>query len=123
MTVVTNTSIAIGLFRRSLLRLSSWWPAALAAMILATPGASLFEAREVERSESSNPVEERGSCTEFVATAESAQARRPFDRNAKAFRSGQHAPRLKCTYASSDGPGRSVSGHRLANGLCAPLLC
>ena len=123
MTVVTNTSIMVGLFRRSSLRLSSCWLAVLAAVILATPGATLFGATEVELSESSNPAEDRGNVSEFVATAGSAAARRSIERTTHACELTRDTVGSARLLASGRMLARCVTGHRLANGLRAPLLC
>jgi len=123
MTVVTNTSIVVGLFRRSSLRQSSCWLAVLAAVILATPGATLFAAPEAELSESSNPAEDRGNVSECVATAGSAAARRSIERTTHACELKRDTVGSTRFRASVTMPVRCVTGHRLANGFCAPLLC
>ena len=123
MTVVTNTSLVVAYFRRSSLRLSSCWPAVLAAVILATPGATLFAVTEVELSESSNPAEDRGDVSEFVATATSASARRAAERTTHAWELKRDTVGSARLLASGRMLARCVTGHRLANGLCAPLLC
>ena len=123
MTVVRNTPFAIGLFRRWLLCLSSLRPAVLAAVILATPGATTFASPEFELSESSNPAEDRGDVSEFVATAGSAAARRSIERSRHACELKRDAVGSTRLRESGRQPVRCVTGHRLANGICAPLLC
>ena len=118
-----TTLIAVRHFGRSVLRISSCWQVVLAAVMLVSPCAGFFEGQEVELTESSTPVEERGENSEFLETAESIPIRRTLGRATDAFGwkwISSDSIRLR---ASNQRPKRFVAGHRLANGLRAPLRC
>ena len=123
MTFLRLTSIAIRRLRRLLPHSLNCWQVLLAAVMLVAPGASLLEGQEVELTESSAPVEERGDCSEFFATPGAALTRRSWGRATSAFgwkRFFDGGIRFPASHPRSE---RFVSGHRLANGLCAPRLC
>lgn len=123
MTFLRLTSIAVRRCGRFVLRVSSCWQIVLAAVMLASPCAGFFEGQEVELTESSVPAEERGDCSEFLAVAGSVPSRGTFERTTSPW--GGNRASVDCArFRSSDPrPGRFVTGHRLANGLRAPLRC
>ena len=123
MTFLRLTSIAVRRFGCSVLRLSNCGQMILATAMLALPCAGFFEGQEVESPESSTPVEERGDCPEFLATAGVAPTRRSRERTTSEFGLKRDSDGSIRLHASHLRPGRFVSGHRLANGLCAPLRC
>ena len=123
MTFLRLTSIAVRRFGRSVLRLSNCRQMILATAILASPCAGFFEGQEVESPESSTPVEERGDGSELLATAGAAPTRRSLERTTSAFGLKRDTDGSTRLHASHLRLGRFVSGHRLANGLYAPLRC
>ena len=123
MTFLRLTTITARRLGRYALRLSSSLRLIVAAAILATSGVSLLDNPEAEAAETSAPAEERGEYSEFFATAGCIPARRFRGRTTRALGLRRNVIGIRRLYAVAPRPVRGASGHRLANGLCAPLRC
>lgn len=123
MTFLRLTSIAGRRFGRFVLRASNCWQVVLAAAMLVSPCAGLLQGQEGELTESSTPVDEQEDCSEFLVTTRTAPTRRPLGRTTSELRLKRDSDGGTRHRATPLRPGRFVSGHRLANGLRAPLRC
>jgi hypothetical protein len=106
----------------SVVQVHGLWRLMLAALILASPGATLFAAPETELCEPSDPIEEQNGGSEFFEVTASS-SRRVFVRQAFAEDLRWPMQRGVRSNARRQLSRRHIAGHRLPDGHCAPQLC
>ncbi len=107
----------------SMLRVACCWHVVLATLLVASPSGGLLQSEEVESVESEIPVEECVDTLEFNLIGRPVPFRRSLVHTTRsAAAKGEDASRPQ-HFMPVLSPGDSISGHRLSNGLCAPLLC
>ena len=94
---------------------------AVAVLLAGAPGTELVCIQEAELLESSEPIEECVTPPQMLASRRSSEFHESRGRD---FVSADRNPRLQPRVPASCARARlTVAGHRLANDLCAPLLC